>query len=474
MRKLGLLLSLLLILSVTPAYAQSPQPGAPGVGDNYYPSLGNGGYDVQHYTLDLIVDVPTNLLAGTATIDAVATQDLSAFNLDFAGLNVAALTVNDEAAQSEIDGGEMTITPAVPIFEGEPFTTVVKYYGRPNTDGSIAPFSAGWNNYGNGVYVASEPSGSATWYPVNDHPTDKATYTTSITVDMPYVAASNGELVETIDNGRGSTTYVWEMDQPMASYLSTVQIADFERQESTTEDGLLIRNYIPTRVSVEGRRAFSRQGEMIDYFETVFGPYPFDVYGSVVSDTTIPFALETQTLSMYGINIVNGGARAESVIAHELAHQWFGNSLTPARWQDIWLNEGFATYAQWLWAEHAYGEDTRDERIENGYASAASPFSLPGAATLADPTADDLFNRGVYVRGGLLLHALRLEVGDEAFFDILRAYADRYAYGLVTTEDFIGVAEEISGDDLTAFFDAWLYEDALPPIPQMDLGTEVR
>lgn len=473
MRKLGLLV--LILLSVTVAHAQSPQPGAPGVGDNYYPSLGNGGYDVQHYDLDLIVDVPTNLLAGTATIDAVATQDLSAFNFDFMGLEVAGLTVNDTDALFEMADGEMTITPAAPIFEGETFTTVVQYYGRPNTEGrTVAPFSAGWNNYGSGVYVASEPSGSATWYPVNDHPTDKATYTISVTVDAPYVAASNGELVGTIDNGRGSTTYVWEMNQPMASYLSTVQIADFERQESVTADGLLIRNYIPTRVSAEGRRAFERQDEMIAYFETVFGPYPFDVYGSVVSDTLIPFALETQTLSMYGINIVNGGVGAESVIAHELAHQWFGNSLTPARWQDIWLNEGFATYSQWLWAEHAYGIEARDEFVQREYAAAASPFSLPGAATLADPSADDLFNRGVYVRGGLTLHALRLEVGDEAFFEILRTYADRYAYDLVTTEDFIGVAEEVSGRDLGAFFNAWLNEDALPPIPQIDLGTAIQ
>ncbi|MEL7234380.1 MAG: M1 family metallopeptidase, partial [Chloroflexota bacterium] len=314
-------------------------------------------------------------------------------------------------------------------------------------------------------------SGSATWYPVNDHPTDKATYRLSITVEDPFVVAANGILTETIDAGSGSTTYVWEHSDPMASYLTTVQIGRFVRQEETLPNGLVIRNYFPERVATEARQSFSRQNEMMAYFETVFGPYPFEVYGSVVVDTLLPFALETQTLSMYGITAANGGTGVESVIAHELAHQWFGNSLSPAQWQDIWLNEGFATYAQWLWAEHAYGVDARDRAILLQYSSAGSPFSLPGAATLGDPGNDDLFNLGVYARGGLTLHVLRVRVGDEAFFDILRTYTERFHDSVVTTDDFVAVAEEISGQELDDLFNAWVYQDDLPSIAE--LGVDV-
>ncbi len=476
MRKSQFIIVLLLLLTVSGAVAlaQDASPGAPGVGDVYYPSLGNGGYDVQHYDLELLVDVETNLLVATATIEAVATQDLSAFNLDFVGMTVAELSVNGEAATFARDEPELVITPAEAIREGDAFTVLVDYYGRPNSiQAQGIPIQIGWRNYGNGILVASQPNGSSTWYPVNDHPTDKATYTFRITVEEPYVAAANGILTETIDAGRGATTYVWEASDPTASYLTTVQVAEFVRQEETLDNGLVIRNYFPARVAAEGQRTFAKQGAMMDYFETVFGPYPFEVYGSVVADTPLSFALETQTLSVYGVTVVNGGIGVEAVIAHELAHQWFGNSASTRQWQDIWLNEGFATYAQWLWAEHEYSIETRDDFIRGSYTTASSSFVLPGAAVLGDPSPDRLFDPGVYFRGALTLHALRLEIGDEAFFDTLRTYADRFKNSTVVTDDFIAVAEEVSEQDLGALFDAWVYQDRLPPIPEMDLGPGV-
>jgi aminopeptidase N len=460
-------LILMVCLMAIPLLAQAdPQPGEPGVGDLYYPGLGNGGYDVQHYTLDLMVDVETNIVLGIAEIEIIATQDLSSFNLDFVAMEVVGLQIDGTDADFTRNGREMTITPAEPIAEGETFTAWIKYGGLPQAVRTEAiPFTMGWNNYGNGIYVANEPAGAAGWYPVNDHPLDKATYSYRITVPEPFVVAANGILQETIP-GDNRTTYVWEASDPTASYLTTIQIADFVVQEDESESGVRIRNYFPRTLAEEGRRVFARQAEMIDYFETVFGPYPFEVYGSVVSQTMIPFALETQTLSMYGSSILLGGG--ESIIAHELAHQWFGNSVSPAQWRDIWLNEGFATYAQWLWAEHAYGEDARDNFVRREYLTAASPFILSGV-TLGEPARDDLFNRGVYVRGGLTLHALRLQVGDEVFFDILRTYADTFKNSAATTEDFIALAEDVSGEDLTDLFDAWLYQDELPPIPELAL-----
>ncbi|MFZ4814347.1 MAG: M1 family metallopeptidase [Phototrophicaceae bacterium] len=451
------------------ALAQSSVGGG-SVGDTLYPELGNSGYDVQHYTLAIRTDLETSLLAGTATLDVIATQDLSAFNLDFLGLGILLVQVNGVSAGYSREGLELTITPATPIASGEAFTVAIKYFGTPGLSEVGAPFSIGWTQTERGVYVASEPSGAATWYPVNDHPSDKATYTIAVTVKNPLVVASNGVLTE-VTTEDDHTTYVWQMDQPMASYLATVHIGTFTLDEGVTEGGLPIRNYFPTRYAEAGVSVFARQPEMIAYFETVFGPYPFDVYGSVVTDALIPFALETQTLSMFGTGILGGGLNAESVIAHELAHQWFGDSISPAQWRDIWLNEGFATYAQWLWAEHAYGEEARDEMVRDGYAAAASPFMAGGSATLGNPSADDLFNRRVYTRGALTLHALRLELGDDAFFTLLQTYTERYQYSNAASADFIALAEEISGRDLQAFFDGWLYDNAPPPILQMELGV---
>ena len=458
------------IFAITVVHAQSF--GAPGAGDVYYPELGNGGYDVQHYDLELRYRVSTNLLVGTATIEAQTLHDLNTFNLDFSGLTITALTVNGQSANYAREEQELIVRPAAPLPADAAFTVIVSYYGEPEpiTPDAI-PFSMGWNNYGNGAYVASEPSGSSTWYPVNDHPTDKATYTFAITVNEPYVAAANGVLVETQNADDGATTYIWEMNDPMASYLTTVQIADFTRQDENPVNGVTIRNYFPAEMADSGREAFARQGDMLDYFETVFGPYPFEVYGSAVANTPLPFALETQTLSMYGTGILFGGRGAESIIAHELAHQWYGNSVSPAQWQDIWLNEGFATYAEWLWTEHAYGIDERDAAIARAYATAQNPRILANAV-LGRPARDNLFDRGVYIRGGLTLHALRLRLGDAVFFELLQTYSDQYAYSAATTDDFITLAEDVSGQDLTAFFDAWLYQSALPPIPEMNLSTD--
>jgi aminopeptidase N len=429
--------------------------GAEGAGDPYYPQMGNGGYDVLHYTLDLEVDMEANAIAGTATLEAQATQDLRAFNLDLHGLDVREVVVNGQAAEFSREGDELTVRPEEVLEEAEGFTAVVAYGGVPTPieDPRMPLIDVGWIRLDSGVYVVSEPSGAMTWYPVNNHPTDKATYTFRITVEEPWVVAANGLLQEEIDQGTGRT-YVWEADEPMASYLAAVYIAEFERQTEQGPDGVEIRNYFPAHGAEQVRKLFGRTAEMIEFYSDLFGPYPFDAYGVAVAEEGIGLAMENQTMSLFG-----GNASDTDVVAHELAHQWFGDSVTLSSWPDTWLNEGFATYASALWLEHTGGPGALEARMGWFY-GAVRNMPPPGKAP-----AEDLFDDTVYVRGAWTLHALRLEVGDEAFFEILRTYYERHKYGNASTDDFIAVAEEVSGQDLDAFFEGWLYDQEAPPRP---------
>lgn len=470
---------LLILLGVSVALAQTA--GAPGIGDDFYPDLGNGGYDVQHYLIQVDIDDTLRHITGETGIEAVATQDLSAFNLDFIGMTVDAVLVNDTEASITRDGREMTVTPAEPLATGELFTITVRYHGTPgkDEDGDALVFNNGWIVYPSGIFVASEPDGSAAWFPANDHPLDKAKFRFVVTVASDYVVAANGRL-RSRDDSAGRTTWIWDMEYPMATYLATVNVQKFALvTDETSASGVEIRNYFPERLADAGAQAFRRQTEMIDYFETVFGPYPFDVYGAVVADANLGFALETQTLSLFGKNIIEqavsaSGTPSESIIVHELAHQWFGDSVTPATWRDLWLNEGFATYAQILWLEHTAGRAVADRQLVNFYTTLRNPiFVRNGISAPGNPPPEALFNTAVYLRGGWALHALRLHIGDRAFFTLIKTYAETFKYGNVTTSDFIGMAVAISGDPSAAdVLNSWLYDEHLPDVPEMQLfGT---
>lgn len=474
------LITLVLVIAGS-AHAQNA--GSAGMGDPYFPLLGNGGYDVLHYNIDLVYDSEKETISGETAIEAVATEDLSSFNLDFYGPDITAVLVNAETSDFSRDGGELTIEPETALEAGERFSVFVAYAGAPGNNDRTSFAALGWIPTRDGFAALGEPSGSSAWYPVNEHPLDKATYTFNITVNKPLVAVANGVLEQVIEQD-DTTVYVWRMYEPMASYLALLSIGRYERSESESEEGALIRNYFPPRLAQSGVLAFSRQGEMLDYFSSVFGAYPFEEYGSVVIDAGISFALETQTMSVFGPSIISqatgiGALRSEMTIAHELAHQWFGNSVTLGSWRDIWLNEGFATYASWLWFEHRDGRETLDEIVESVYnalsgetlrqlgnSEAAIREQLLRVPATGDPSPEQLFHGdAVYNRGAMVLHALRLTVGDEVFFEILRTYAETFKYGNAVTEDFIGVAESVSGEDLDAFFEAWLFEPMVPELP---------
>jgi aminopeptidase N len=467
-RLLVVLLALLLAgcVSVTPAAFPTSTPaavkGAPGLGDTLYPNLGNGGYDVQHYTIALKVDPLANTVTGTTTITANATETLSSFNLDFHGLTVDTIQVNETSAKYSRSGDELTITPTGPLEVGRPFTTVVQYHGSPETISSAGLSGMGWSHGASGVInVWGEPDAASTWFPDNNHPRDKATYRFEITVPDPWMVAASGTLKETKPED-GRTTYIWEMDHPLATYLASISIDQYDLVTQEGPHGIKIRNYFPKNLQDTYRSQFSALPEMISFLEHYLGPYPFSEYGVVVAGeeglcAKTHIALEAQTMS---IHCPTESMTSQLTIAHELAHMWFGDSVSLENWQDIWLKEGFATYASWLWLSK------NDSATLKEIARDSASHFTDTADSVAKPSPANLYTNESYTGGALVLYALQQEVGDDTFFKILQTYAKKYQYANAGTEEFITVAEEVSGRDLAPFFDAWLFSKQLPGLPQ--------
>ncbi len=437
--------------------------GAPTAGDSLVKGAGNGGYDAKHYHADLVVDKRGDLDA-TSTMTATATQDLAQFNLDFIGFEVEKVTVNGEKAKFAREDGELIITPKEQLIKGAKFDVEVDYQGTPKAYPSRhAPVALGWNSFEGGSFVVSEPDGTRAWMPVNDHPTDKATFSFDLTVPKPYTAAANGVLTQIQDRGE-SRTFSWKANDEMAPYLSTVHVGDYVRSEQGEVNGVPIRNYFPPDIQKQAEYDFGRVPEMMEFFNEYIGDYPFEVYGNIVMDTNLggAAALETQTLPLYDKGMVNGRRGAERVLVHELAHHWFGNAVSPSDWKDIWLNEAFASYGEMLWLEKEQGFEAVEREIVRR--SRWARFR-GGNFPLADPPAEGMFDTKIYAGGTVALHALRKEIGDQNFKEGLQSHFQNFKGKDASTQDFINTAETVSERDLTQFFDDWIYSPKMPPPP---------
>ncbi|MEU4210762.1 M1 family metallopeptidase [Streptomyces sp. NPDC026206] len=441
-----------------PATAR-PAPGAPGIGDAYFPHLGNGGFDVRHYDLDVRYAPDTGRLDGRATLTARATGSLSVFDLDLQQLNVTSVEVNGLPASFTRDGGELRIHPALSLPKGRTFTTTVVYGGIPQPLSGPIVFGSqyGWMKTADGVFVACQPNGASTWFPASDHPADKATFDVRIRAPKGLTAISNGRLLATHERGRTTVTH-WRESKPMAPYLATATIGKFDVKRGTTPGGIPVYVATDPALTTGGLDFYGITTEATDHWSRVFGPYPFEETGAIIDDVPqAGFSLETQTKPVYS------AVRDESTVVHELAHQWFGNSVSVRRWKDIWLNEGFATYAEWLWDEHK-GRRSTHQSFLRAY-NEHKPDDPFWKIDIADPQRDTMLSRAVYFRGAMTLQMLRERIGDRAFFRLLPLWTKLHRNGNVRTAQFIGLAEAVSHRDLGDLFGTWLSSRGQPRLP---------
>jgi aminopeptidase N len=469
-------------LAAPPASAHRAAPGAPDVGDYLFPGLGNGGYDARHYTLALRYPTAAPLqpeIAGVVRMDAIATQRLSRFNLDFAGDSVAAVSVNGRRAEFRREAEELVITPRSSLKARHRFTADVVFTTHNFTPdpGDIIPF--GWFTTLDGSVTAFQPNLAHLSYPVNDHPSDKATYSFFVDVPTGVVVAANG--VRTGRRTSGDRT-LWKFEErnPMASELVQIATGDLTVIERGRAAGVPIRDVTSTTSAPVVEPALARTPTHMRWMVDRVGRYPFENYGVLSADQFFLYALETQTLSLHPTllfdpSVVPGVTGEpwfyEPIMVHELAHQWFGDSVAPERWSDVWLNEGHAT-----WYEREWEQET-GQIDENGFASfeafmrdqyAKANQYRAEFGPVAHPTHNDLFglfSDNVYGGGALVLFALQQKVGDATFRAIERGWAQRKRGESVGTGDFIRFASRVAHRDLGPFLRDWLFGETAPPMP---------
>jgi aminopeptidase N len=474
-------------LLLAAAMAAAPVPGAPGIGDRLFPKLGNGGYDVQHYDIDLnyATAAPAQGIDGTVTITAKATQALSRFDLDFAGDGVGSVSVDGAPATFSRSGEKLIITPASSLAKGTTFTATVSSFTAHPTAPSTSNFTRdAFIVTPDGSATFPQPAGAHRFLPSNDHPSDKATFTFHLDVPAGETAVANGDLESQATAG-GRTVYVYDAKQPMATELIQLAVGDYQLIDRGAQNGVHVRDVVSPTLAPELAGQLPVELEQLSWLEARLGPYPFAGYGSFVIDTSIGASLETQTLSTYDKTVFETptgpiagpeiGSLATTTMLHELAHQWFGDSVSPRDWTDVWLNEGHATWYEWTYGvAHPADLLAATRGIEGGldgvakYEYGFADFSRHNAGPVARPKGasfQKLFSSQVYTGGALVLYALRQKVGNAKFEKIEREWVTKYAGRSVSTADYIALASRIGGKSAGPFLHDWLYGTRTPQMP---------
>jgi aminopeptidase N len=471
------------MLLANPASAQF-SVGARSAGDPYLPIIGNGGYDVQHYDLTINYNPASNTMVCRADITIRATQGLSEFSFDLRFFGDATVSIDGVAASvSRLPPWDkLVVTPTDGIVSNRLFHAVIDYSGTPSEivdpDGS----HEGWVRIAGGGFVVNEPMGAMGWFPCNNVPSDKATYEFHITVPSTHTALGNGELVSVVNNGNGTRTWNWHMGFPMATYLSTSTVGVFDYTKTFSATGLgrsgnplEIYNAFESALSPAQKTAAAtaagRQDGIIKFIADEIGaPYPYDSAGVVLHRNSLGYALEVQTRPHFSETPIS-----LAILAHEIAHQWFGDSVGPATWREIWFNEGWATWWEWYWDNKQNGSPTTvEQQFTANYNSTLQParWNTPPANL---PNASQLFSSfPVYIRPAMMLEAYRQIVGNSTFFAFQRALVTEYAYSSISGAQFIALARRVASErsgfvgpyvaKLDEFFQQWLYGIGRPAL----------
>jgi aminopeptidase N len=433
------------------------------MGDALFPELGSADVDVIAYDVRLDVPAGSQPIEATMIIDAAVDPAVDVLALDASGLEIATVTVDGADATFDVAGPELLVD--LPSERSETLTAEIAYRFVPGNRRSAVGLPIGWLPAAERSYVLNEPDGARTWMPVNDHPSDKASWRFEITVPPDRIAVANGELEPRREGGGDADdSWTWVQDEPMSTYLVQVIVGDYDVIDGGSVPSARGRPIPLTHVVPAGElpafeAAIDGIADRIEFFEERFGPYPLDRYGLAFVDDLRDLAMETQGRSMFGAADFDTGRLGyyqELLLSHELAHQWFGNAVSPATWSDIWLNESLTSYAQWLWLDHL-GLQPLD-----GYADAMLSQRQTGGGATGEPTVDDMFGFTRYDGGAAVVHALRAVMGDDAFFELMTRWVGDHVGTAQSTDTFVALASEVHGADLGPFFDEWLYADTLP------------
>jgi aminopeptidase N len=461
-----LLVALPLLLSVSGIVAAHPYPSKMGLPPSYVgaspPGMDSNDdslhiYDIQHYDIHLDVDIVNQVIHGDVSILCVSTDNsLDQILLELKSLTVDTVRVDGLVTWFSYYMDSLFVPLSAPLPEGDSVLVEVIYHGHPAHEswGGFWFQSQRAYTLGDGLYVYPPPY-NHTWFPNWRHPADKATADLWFSIPINMVAASNGELVEYIQNPPEQTvTYHWRQNEPISSYLYCVAIADYVVMQDSVLDW--VENYVYPSYQSQALVSFSNVHVMMEGYEQLFGPYPFT--GKFGYAMTGNGDMEHAGLVSHVYYAVNGQHNYDHLLAHEMSHMWWGDWVTCGTWKDLWLNEGFASYCEALFSEYAYGEQAYRNYVSNPLMS--DYFNSGELFPIYNP--QQLWTETVYQKGGCVMHMLRGVLGDSLFFAGWNEYGARYQWDTATTEDFQTVMEEISGQDLDWFFDEWIYGPGYP------------